>query len=160
MSLCSQTLFANVAVFSNLVCPRTAVVGRKLLWGEKPGGEAQKEQCATLGTAVCGLCIASCLSPRMLRQKHTVLCDKAPLKCLWLAQRCVQDDLQPHGHAFSSWSSCCADECKTENGQIGLVNLGLQCIAVLNNDNVGEHCFLSATFTVTAVVLSQLPTCE
>ena len=75
-----------------------------------------------------------------------MLCDKAPLKCLWLAQRCVQDDLQPHGHAFSSWSSCCADECKTENGQIGLVNLGLQCIAILNNDNVGEHCFLSATF--------------
>ena len=87
-----------------------------------------------------------------------MLCDKAPLKCLWLAQRCVQDDLQPHGHAFSSWSSCCADECKTENGQIGLVNLGLQCIAVLNNDNVGEHCFLSATFTVTAVMLSQMPT--
>ena len=110
---------------------------------------------------MCGLCIASCPCPRMLLQGHTVLCDKAPLNCLWLAQRCVQDDLQPHGHAFSSsWSSCCADECKTENGQIGLVNLGLQCIAVLNNDNVGEHCFLSATFTVTAVVLSQLPTCE
>ena len=60
--------------------------------------------------------------------------------------------------AFSSWPSCCADKCKTENGQIGLVNLGLQCIAVLNNDNVGEHCFLSG-ITMTAVVLSQMPTC-
>ena len=41
-------------MFSNLACPRTAVVGRKLLWGEKPGGEAQKEQCATLGPPCVG----------------------------------------------------------------------------------------------------------
>ena len=39
------------------------------------------------------------------------------------------------------WS--CAESCKTVQGQVGLVDAALSCVAVLNNDPItGEHCSL------------------